>query len=365
MSEATTASNKPRPWIAALAAIILTLLPVVAIAAIEGAGRVWIWWKHGVPGHSYGIYEAHPVLGGVLARSGYNNGGKVTNGQAFQRRTETPAAPPADRPRVIAYGGSTTFCYNLPTDLDWPQLMERRAEARGARLEVLNAGDINWTVHHALARSKYDIPAFRPDIIVIYEGINEESNFAYLKAAGVDVVAQMNRGDYRAFAPNVPQADWFYRNSLVVKFFGQVLGPAVDNFLMIGAAKVEQETHIEMIPEVARFYRGIVATAIDEWRAAGIRVVYVVQAHGENAPRSFRLTAYSRDAAETARQHGALVVDSQAVVGAYKAQGGKPMDLFITSGVHWSEKGSRLLAEFLYDEIEKAGGWKVPRLGKN
>jgi hypothetical protein len=66
--------------------------------------------------------------------------------------------------------------------------------------------------------------------------------------------------------------------------------------------------------------------------------------------------SYSREAAETARQHGALVVDAQDVVSAYA---GPPMDLFITTGVHWSEKGSHLVAQYVFDQVEKVNGWRI------
>lgn len=349
--------KKTRPIIVALAAVLLTILPFLIVGVVELGGRVIIWARHGVPGHTYGIYTSHPTLGGILKPLGYNTAGKVTNGQAFQRRQEASPNPPADRARVIAYGGSTVFAYNLPTDLDWPQLVETKAAAAGRKLEVLNAGDINWTIHHALERSRSDIPAFKPDIVIIYEGVNEERNYQMLVESGVDLKAMMDNGQYTAFSRFFPQAGWLYRNSILFKFFDQIVAPAIHNALQIGTAVI-QANHDRTDPDVVRFFKGAVVTAVEEWRASGARVIYVTQAHGLNTPYAKRLTSYSREGAETARQHGALVLDAQEVVTAYR---GDPMDLFISSGVHWSEKGSHLVAQYVFEQVEKADGWRIDR----
>ena len=104
---------------------------------------------------------------------------------------------------------------------------------------------------------------------------------------------------------------------------------------------------------MTRFFVGAVATAVDEWRAQGTRVIYAIHGHLPGAERPRQLTSYSRDAAETARAHGALVVDTQATVNAYK---GPPTDLFIHTGVHWTELGGRLMAKRLFDTVEAVDG---------
>jgi hypothetical protein len=348
-------ARKPRRAVAILGYTILLSLPFLGLLAVEGAGRFVIWLRSGVPGHSYGIYTWHPTLKGILRPLSYNANGKVINGQGFQSRTDISREPPADRTRVIVYGGSTAFAYNLPTGLDWPHLLQAEGEKAGRKLEVLNAGDINWTVRHALERSKADIPAWRPDIVILYEGVNEEPNYHQLSQRGFDLPAMMDAGNYRAFSTDFPQCRWFYRHTVVGRIFAQMVEPRLD--AVFGASWPEGYAG-ESRPEVTRFFIGAVATAVDEWRAQGPRVIYAIQGHLPGAERPRQLTSYSRDAAATARAHGALVIDTQATVNAYK---GSPADLFIDSGVHWTELGSRLMAKQLFDAVEAVDGWRRER----
>lgn len=351
------AARTHRPIAAVLAVTLLLSLPLLAIAAIEIGGRAVVWARHGVPGHSYGIYADHPVLKGILAPLTYNTGGKVINGQRFQRRDETPERKPADRLRVIVYGGSTTFAYNLPTGLDWPLQLEAQSQTKPVKLEVLNAGDINWTLHHALVRSREDLPRFRPDVVVFYEGINEEPNYELLLAENVDVPARVRAGEYGLFNVSIPQCRWLYRNSILVKLVAQHLMPMIDR--LSPPPLVPEKLRGEPRPEVAALFKGDLANALREWQRAGAHVVYVIQANGLlDSVRNRQLVSYSRDGAEVARRLGATVVDAQQPV---SKAGGDPMDLFGESGVHWNARGSRLLAEFLYEQVEASGGWRPAR----
>jgi hypothetical protein len=154
-----------RRLIAALAITILCLLPFALLLAVEAGARIVMWAQHGVAGHSYGIYEGHPTLGGILAPSSYNASGIVINGQRFQRLTETAEQKPGGTVRAILYGGSTSFAPNLPTRVGWPARLEQAAIADGRKLEILNAADVSWTLHHALVRSADDLARFRPDYV--------------------------------------------------------------------------------------------------------------------------------------------------------------------------------------------------------
>lgn len=223
---------------------------------------------------------------------------------------------------------------------------------------MLNAGDINWTVRHALERSKDDIPAFKPDVIIVYEGINDEPNYDLLTQAGYDLPAMMAAGDYRAFTTDLSQCRWIYRHTVVGRNFSQVILPSIDAVFGTAWSKAADYSNPALRRGVTRFFHGALATAFDEWRASGARVIYLVQGHLPGAVRPQQLTGYSRDGAATARAHGALVVDTQITVREYK---GPPTDLFIETGVHWPEVGGRLMAKRLFDEVEAVDGWRPAR----
>jgi len=350
-------ARPPRPLVTLLAIVILCALPFLAIAAVEIAGRVFIWSRHGVPGHSYGIYEGHPVLKGILAPRSYNTGGQVINAQRFQRLDDTPDRPPADRLRVITYGGSTTICYNFPTPLCWPSQLEAHAKDKPAKLEVLNAGDVNWSVHHALVRSREDLPRFKPDIVILYEGINEETNYELLRQEGVDVDAKVAAGEFGLFTVSLPQCNPINRHSILYKLVAQDLVPRIDT--MIGRQLPPHQLRGEPIPVIGQLFLGDLGNAIGEWQAAGAQVVYMIQANGPlDLVRNRQLVSYSRLGADLARRRGAIVVDAQALV---TRLGGNPADHFASSGVHWNAAGATALAKYLYDEVEAAGGWRRRR----
>ena len=349
-------ATRPRPLIVFLAIALLVLLPVAAIAAIEIGGRVAIWWMHDVPGHHYGLYTSHPTLKGILGPLGYNTTGKVTNAQGFQRFDDTAEKPTPGRTRVIAYGGSTTMAFNLPTGPDWPLNVEKFATEGGTPIEMLNAGDVSWSLHHALERSRADLPRFKPAVVIFYEGYNEEENYHLLQAEGFDMPARVKAGDFNLFATTLTKDSWFNRNSILARLFQQDITPWLMKTTGLLAPVPEGETTPD--PDILAFFKGELGNALDYWQSQGVHVVYIIQAQGRaNSNLVMRRIGYSRAGAEVARAKGALVLDAQEVVTAYK---GAPADLFSPTGIHWNEKGSQLMARFVYDKIQAAGGWRPP-----
>ena len=200
--------------------VFLALLPFLLIAAAEGAAHGWVWFKYGVPGKSYGIYKADRELGGILAPDTYNTTREFNN-LAFQRAEPTTVERPAEQLRIVAYGGSTTFSYNVPMNEAWPALLEKHLRAAGHRnAEVLNAGDVVWSLGHALVRARRELPALKPDFIIIYSGINEWSNHNRLKAYdGIDLAAELKKGRHGLIDNHLMKANFLFRNSLLYKAF--------------------------------------------------------------------------------------------------------------------------------------------------
>src|SRR5262249_41286562 len=130
---------------------------------------------------------------------------------------------PANALRIIAYGGSTTFCYNLPTDLAWPLRLQQILRAQhNESAQVLNGGAIVWSIGHEVARAKRELPQPKPAVVIIYSGVNEEANAALLKTEGVSLEQALKDGKTGLFSRNVDQARWIKRNSVIVRYWDYV-----------------------------------------------------------------------------------------------------------------------------------------------
>lgn len=63
-----------------------------------------------------------------------------------------PAPPTASRPRVVALGDSLTAGLGLPPDQAWPALVQKKIDAAGLDVEVVNAGVSGDTTAGGLRR---------------------------------------------------------------------------------------------------------------------------------------------------------------------------------------------------------------------
>jgi len=161
--------------------VFLGVSTVVLIIAAEGAGRFIIYLRYGVPGKTYGLWKYDPELGAIHASEAYNLLAETDN-YGFRNRDDVIEPKPKDALRIIAYGGSTTFCYNLANDEAWPiQLQALLRLSENPKDQVLNAGAIAWSIAHEITRAKRDIPLLHPDYVILYSGVNEDLNAELVK----------------------------------------------------------------------------------------------------------------------------------------------------------------------------------------
>ena len=351
MSQSVSAgwSRRRKLTIALLAAVI----PAVALfVAAESAGRAYIHFKYGVAGKSYGLWRSDEVLGAQHRENAYNSNAQ-TNDLGF-RNTEAVLEPrPAGALRLIAYGGSTTFCYNLSNAETWATQLERLLRDADRRAhQVLNGGAIMWSLGHAYARAQEDIPALKPDYVLIYSGINEPTNAIFLAAQGDSLETLTQRGEYGRFATNLDQNRWVKRNLVTVRLIDYVLRPWIRSLRRppdVPPAQVAAPSGPD--PFVLENYLQVLERFIRLAQASGARAVFVVQAHDGKRARNAYLTSYSRAGAAVARASGAIVVDAAEILRTYD---GDPGDLFSESGVHYSALGATKLAERLHAAIAAA-----------
>ncbi len=338
--------------------VFLCLLPILLLVAAELAGQVWIWFRHGVPGKTYGIYKGDSELGGILAPDTYNTAREFNN-LAFQRADATLIDRPAGQLRIVAYGGSTTFSYNVTMAQSWPALLEKRLRDGGfAGAEVLNAGDVIWSLGHAIVRARRELERLKPDYVILYAGINEWSNHNRLKTlSGVDLAAELAQGRHGAIDNHLMKANFLFRNSLLYKL--------VHFRLLVPLSKPEDgemDVHAAPFdPAIQRNYDLVLGDFIRLIRKAGAKPVFVVQAIGRDFPSAAAADNFRRQSAAmrvslagavVARAAGAVVLDAQDAV---RAAGTPAPRLFGPgSDVHFSIEGSRILADYLLDK----GQWK-------
>lgn len=354
MTKAATVQTLPFWKRALFAFILLVVFPALLILGAEGFGRVIIYWKYGVPGKSYGLWQADPEFGAIHASNAYNSNSE-TNSLGFRNKENVFEPKPAGALRVIAYGGSTTFCYNLETDKAWPirlQLLLR--SSHNPKDQVMNAGAIMWSHAHEYMRAKRDLPRLKPDVVLIYSGINEEANAAWLRAEGFDFERAAAEGKHGLFTKTLDQARWLKRNSLLVRYWEYVAvgffrgsiaaGPEASHTL----ANPNAANDVAYSPLVSKHFNATLGEFIKLVKANGAKPVYVIVGGLEDVGANRRLLRYSKEGVEVARQYGVQIVDSNDVITAYQ---GNKRDLFAESGVHWSEKGAQLFAVYLEREI--------------
>lgn len=332
--------------------LLLAAAPLVAAALAEFGLRLALWARYGVAGKRYGLWIGDEELGAVHAPNSYNTSGE-TNDQGFRNSEDVLEPKPAGALRVVCYGGSTTFCYNLRGDEAWPIRLQELLRARrpgGAHDQVLNGGAVMWSLGHALARARRDLPRLHPDVVIIYSGINELLNANHLALQGYDLPAHVARGEFGAVATNYPPCNWLHRTSVAYKLVHNQVSELVHRLApdRSDAAVYPPDPRPELLENYEQVLRSFLALI----RATGGRAVFVIQAQGSDSPQARHLTAYSRAAAPLAAREGALVIDAQASLEAGAGREGS----FVSSGVHYTREGAQRLAEVVYAQAFAAEG---------
>ncbi len=343
------------------AGFAIAFICLLVLTTAEVGGRIFLHYKYGVPGKSYGLWQSDSELGAIHRTNGYNSNGE-TNSYGF-RNHENPLEPkPENALRIIAYGGSTTFCYNLETAETWPsQLQLALRRDRHDSDQVLNGGAILWSLGHLYVRAKRDLPILKPDYVVIYAGINEETNNAYLAREGVSLDRELAQGNHGKFSTSLDQTRWLKRNLVSIRIYDYLIAPQIRKLqrkvfsrrkgspsVSPGDSTAELSSEITLDKLVLKNYLLVLQDMFDLVRQFGGEPVFVIQATGDGSARNKRLVAYSRTGASLAQDQGVAIIDAQTIVDRYV---GDPMDLFYRTGVHYSAAGASIIAQAIGKEI--------------
>jgi lysophospholipase L1-like esterase len=344
--------DRARPKTKLLWITYVAILILAGTAILEGGLRWFIHVRHGVPGKTYGLWRDDDVLGAQHQENAYNTRAQ-TNDYGFRNVEDVIDPKPEGAMRVIAYGGSTTFCYNLADTETWPAKLEQLLRStRHPADQVLNAGAITWSIGHAFARAQKDIPMLRPDLVIIQSGMNEIHNAVQLAAQGADLSVLVRRGEYGAFATNLDQNRWLKRNVLLVRLFDYKVLPQLYRWSLVPRRAVGGvlPEHYDQPgdPTIEQNYLEVLRRFVALVRAYGGVPVFFIQSHdGRYAGNEIRV-AYSKAGANVARELGATVIDGGRLLDEYP---GPVTDLFYQSGYHFSALGAERAAELLYRTV--------------
>ncbi len=340
------------PRIVRIVRVILISIPILMIVVPEGLGRMYIYANWGVPGKSLGMWQTDPELGGMPKPNSYSRS-SVISAEGFRNREDVFTPKPAGSRRVITYGGSTTFCYNVTNDEAWPlQLQEfMRGQPGHEQDQVLNGGVINWSLGHALIRAKRDIPKFKPDYVLVYSGFNEWKNADHLDFAGVRIKDLVAGHEYGVVATTFSQSSWLMQNSLIYRFYTYYVEPSL--FQLFAPSRMSNERKDDFVEANHQYivdnYINVLREMNELVRDNGGELVFVTQtALTPDVERFADWLVPSRAGAGPARAMGVRVLTADDMVNAYE---GERSDLFYTSGIHFSKVGNRELGRFLIKNL--------------
>jgi len=329
----------------------ICLVTVVLIGAIEVVGRVYIWGRYGQQGKTYGMWEPDSELGAIPRRNSYNTLTTLNN-YGFRNAEDVFEPKPSGALRVVCLGGSTTFGYNLRDSETYPQrLQERLRQLEGqSQSQVLNAGAIGYSIGHVAKWAERIVPALKPDVVIIYSGVNEVLNEWALRQDGVNL--DDLGGTYGHVGMSLDQNQWLKQNSILVRMVDYLVKHKVLYRMFMSknsAAPFEDQTpepQSSVHPWVIENYENMLSNLIDYLRDQGSFVVVVrYPTHDEPLAGSFADLAQ-----EIAIRKGVVVSD---VAKRFDRDFVNKDDLFIGTKVHVTAQGADLVAEEIFDTINQ------------
>tara|TARA_B100000780_G_scaffold240896_1_gene183212 strand:- start:363 stop:1448 length:1086 start_codon:yes stop_codon:yes gene_type:complete len=315
-------------------------------------------------GKTYGILQSDNVLGYVNTGNAYNTS-RVSNNMGFLNINNIvlPEKRNAEDVVFIAYGGSTTFCYNLEQNEAWPiilqkKLCESKKNNQLCKFSVFNGGHIMWSIGHVYEKLKRDLPVIKPNYLIIYSGINDYANYENLKLLDkIDVDKSIKNKEYGLIKK---YNWWFVRLNLVsAKLINYKLYKPLVNFIKgltekPNNKKIQNEKYYDLakdnFPIVFENYLGVLEKLINLADKHNTKVIFLVQSQGTDTKKNIFITSFSQKAKKKANELGAIIIDTREMVDEYK---GDKQKLFSKTGVHYSVKGSNLVGKFLLTKLKE------------
>jgi lysophospholipase L1-like esterase len=321
-------------------------MPLALIVAAEAGARVYVHFRYGQPGKSYGIYMADDELGATQRPNSYNSNSVINNWGLRDTQDVSPDKP-ADSMRVYCSGGSTTYCYNLNTEDAWPSVLERKLRQVPGHEhdQVLNAGQICFSLAHEFALAKRLIPRLKPDVVVLFTGFNELMAAQIIEGQdGGNLDQLLAEGRFGVCARHLDQARFLKRNSVLVRLWDYKAKKLFEG-QATAAYREAAAAPMPLHPWVVANFDHTLREYLAFLKAHHCRVV--VLRYGDNGKENWHLVHCIRMLRDRAvaigREQGAEVCDIVPLVDRNPHR----QDLFIASGVHVTSAGAELVAEEL------------------
>ena len=344
---------------------IFSIIFSILILFFEIGGRLYIKAKTSkelglnLKEKVYGILRSDDELGFSHASHAYNRT-RVTNNMGFLNINDVVLPEKRDRADVvfIAYGGSTTYCYNLKQDEAWPnklqeEMCSKQKNNEPCKFSVFNGGSIMWSVGHIYKKALRDLPIIKPNYLIIYSGINEYANYKHLKSNDkIDVDKSIKNKEY-GLTTKAINYWWIRHNSLSEKFVHfYLLYPLQKMIRNITTHDNDENLQYDLdnneFSIIFDNYIGVLKKLIDLAKKTDTQIIFLAQSQGLDTKKTIYLTSFSQKAKEKMNELGAIVIDSNEILKEYN---GDKKELFADSGVHYSYKGSELLSKFLLNKL--------------
>jgi lysophospholipase L1-like esterase len=261
---------------------------------------------------------------------------------AWYRNGEVQFTKSRNEIRIICFGGSTTV--NFRAGVSYPELIERRLAGKypDYAIRVLNAGAEGYSTAHMLVNLSLRNLELQPDIVTVYENINDLS----AKDFGDRITS-----DYANKYKSDFYLDFRHRTGLIAELtkISRLARAVFSNINIIAFPNAEyggapKSVHRDYRPGLQYFVfnlRSIAAIA----EGHGIRVLMASQAARDDLRRNEGFAAYNETVRAVARERGAVFVDVAAAV--------TDDDMFLPDAIHNTRKGVERVAEALYGPLER------------
>ncbi|MGE0708871.1 MAG: SGNH/GDSL hydrolase family protein [Planctomycetota bacterium] len=306
------APPRARSWRRRLLFALVPLLGLLLLLELAAHVHVYLRLGHELRDHRFGgaIYEGAGDEAYNRLRPGAHGGGVEIDAQGLVGELLAPDAPEV---QVVALGGSTSFFqdYLGAVRARYRALPGGRPAARFA-----SAGTPGYTVSQSLANLRRRVAPLRPDVLVIYHGIND---LIPLTIAGID--PDDDRA-YRAALTSlsgrvVDHRDGLWdRSAAYTLLYNRLLGAA-------RARRARRYTAADLASS-RRFERDL-AALLAEARRLGAQVVLVTLAHappragvdtpwGEEQAAAAGVDRHAEVVRAAARACGLALVDAAAAM---------------------------------------------------
>lgn len=325
-------------------------------------------------GKTYGIMRLDNELGFTHTANGYNMS-RTTNNLGFLNINDVvlPEERNAEDVVFIAYGGSTTFCYNLHQNQAWPYLFQeemcgtKKNSNKNCKFSVFNGGHVMYSIGHAYKRAERDLPIVKPNYLIIYSGINEYANYSFLKNnKDIDIDKLIENEEYGLITK---YNYWYLKHNLVLKklIHFKLLTPLKKKTLFRKSTDTDSkntynktDNNDNLIKQsdnlddsflfVYDNYIGVLKKFVNLAKKYDAKIIFLVQSQATDTRNNILFTSISQKAKKKASELGAIVIDTREIIKKYK---GDKKDLFHDTGVHYTAKGSNLVAKLLLEKLKE------------